>query len=52
MNPRRLRLGFILAAAGMLVALVLPLSSEAVAPLLARPVLLALTLAAVLPLTV
>jgi NitT/TauT family transport system permease protein len=48
MNPRRLRLGFILSAAGMLSALVLPLSSEAVATLLARPVLLAMTLAAAL----
>jgi NitT/TauT family transport system permease protein len=48
MNPRRLRLGFILAAAGLLPALVLPLSSEAVASLLARPVLLAMTLAAAL----
>jgi NitT/TauT family transport system permease protein len=48
MNPRRLRLGFILAAAGMLGPLVLPLSSEAVTGLPARPLLLALTLAAVL----
>jgi NitT/TauT family transport system permease protein len=46
MNPRRLRLGFILAAAGMLAALALPLSSEAVGTLPARPVLLALTLTA------
>jgi NitT/TauT family transport system permease protein len=46
MNPRRLRLGFILAAAGMLAALVLPLSSEAIGTLPARPVLLTLTLAA------
>jgi NitT/TauT family transport system permease protein len=46
MNPRRLRLGFILAAVGMLAALVLPLSSETVGTLPARPVLLALTLAA------
>jgi NitT/TauT family transport system permease protein len=45
MNPRRLRLGFILAAAGMLCAAVLPLSSEAVATLPARPIWLALTLA-------
>jgi NitT/TauT family transport system permease protein len=45
-NPRKLRLGFVLAAAGMLAALVLPLSSEAVAALPARPILLALTLAA------
>jgi NitT/TauT family transport system permease protein len=48
MNPGRLRLGFILAAAGTLGALVLPLSSEAVATLPARPVLLALTVAAAL----
>jgi NitT/TauT family transport system permease protein len=48
MNPRRRRLGFILAAAGMLVALVLPLSSEAAGSLPARPILLALTLAAAL----
>jgi NitT/TauT family transport system permease protein len=46
MNPRRLRLGFIFAAAGMLPALVLPLSSEPVAALSVRPILLALTLAA------
>ena len=46
MNPRRLRLGFILVAAGLLSALVLPLSGEAVAALPGRPVLLALTLAA------
>ena len=48
MNSRRLRLGFILAAAVMLGALVLPLASEAVASLTARPILLALTLAAAL----
>ncbi|HMI16376.1 MAG TPA: hypothetical protein VK526_08470, partial [Bradyrhizobium sp.] len=48
MNPRRLQLGFVVAAAGMLCALVLPLSSEAVATLSARPILLALTLAAAL----
>jgi NitT/TauT family transport system permease protein len=48
LNPRKLRLGFILAAAGMLAALVLPLSSEAVAALPGRPILLALTLAAML----
>jgi NitT/TauT family transport system permease protein len=47
MNPRRLRLGFIFAAAGALTALVLPLSSEAVTALSARPILLALTLAAI-----
>jgi len=47
MNPRRLRLGFVFAAAGALAALVLPLSSEAVTALSARPILLALTLAAI-----
>src|SRR3981189_853325 len=46
LNPRRRRLGFILAAAGVLSALFLPLSSEAVATLWARPILLALPLAA------
>ena len=44
MNPRKLRLGFLLAAAGMLSALVLPLSSEHAAGLMARPVLLVLVL--------
>ena len=48
MNPRKLRLGFIVAGAGALLALVLPLSAGSVAPLQARPMLLALTLAAVL----
>jgi NitT/TauT family transport system permease protein len=48
MNPRRLRLGFIFAAAAMLGSLVLPLSSEAVASLPERPIWLALTLAAAL----
>ena len=48
MNPRRMRLGFILAAAGMLCAVVLPLSIEAVAGLPARPIWLALTLASAL----
>jgi NitT/TauT family transport system permease protein len=48
MNPRRQRLGFILAAAGMLSALVLPLSNEAVAALPARPMLVAMTLVAAL----
>jgi NitT/TauT family transport system permease protein len=48
LNPRKLRLGFILSAAGILPALVLPLSVEPVAALLARPELLALTLGAVL----
>jgi NitT/TauT family transport system permease protein len=46
-NPRRLRLGFILVAAAMLCAPVLPLSSEAATALPARPILLTLTLAAV-----
>ena len=48
MNLRRLRLGFIVAAAGMFLALVLPLSNEAVAGLPARPALWALTSAAAL----
>ena len=48
MNPRRRSLGFILAAAGIVSALVLPLSSETLATLPARPILLALTLAAAL----
>jgi NitT/TauT family transport system permease protein len=47
-NPGRLRLGFIFAAAGVLCVLVLPLSSEAVAALPARPIVLALTLASAL----
>jgi NitT/TauT family transport system permease protein len=47
-NPGKLRLGFILSSAGMLLALILPLSSDAVASLPARPVLLALTLSAAL----
>jgi NitT/TauT family transport system permease protein len=46
LNPRKLRLGFILAAAGMLSALVLPVSNEVAAALSARP--LALMLAAAL----
>jgi NitT/TauT family transport system permease protein len=46
MNPRRLRLGFLVAVAGMLLALVLPLSTEATTGLLARPVILAMTLSA------
>jgi NitT/TauT family transport system permease protein len=48
LNPRRLKLGYILAAASMLSALALPLSSEAVAMLPARPIPLALTIAAAL----
>ena len=49
MNPQRLRLGLILAAMGMLLALVLPLSTEAAAvPLSAWPIGLALTLGAAL----
>lgn len=49
MNPQRLRLGLILAAAGMLLAPVLPLSSEAAAiSLSAWPIGLALTLGAAL----
>ena len=48
MNPRRLRLGFIFATAGMLLALALPLSSEAVASWPERPSMMALTIAAAL----
>jgi NitT/TauT family transport system permease protein len=48
MNPRKLILGFILAAAGMLSALVLPLSSETAGTLMARPVMPAMTLVAAL----
>ena len=48
MNARKLRLGFIVAALGMLLALVLPLSSEPVSALRTRPDLLALALGAVL----
>jgi len=47
-NLRRRRLGFVLAAVAMLVALVLPLSGEAGTTLPARPNLLALSLAAAL----
>ena len=43
MNPRKLRLGFILAATGMLSALILPLSSEVATALPARPATLVLT---------
>jgi NitT/TauT family transport system permease protein len=46
MNPQRLRLGFSLAVLGMLAALVLPLSVEAVANLPMRRIPLFLTLAA------
>jgi NitT/TauT family transport system permease protein len=48
MNPRQLRLGLILAAAAMLLALVLPLSGEAAMSLSARPLGLALTVGAAL----
>ena len=48
MNPRRRRLGFILAAVAVLLALVLPLSSEIVPTLLTRPNLLVFVLAAAL----
>jgi NitT/TauT family transport system permease protein len=47
-NSYRRRLGFILAAAGVLAALILPLSSEAAAALPARPLLTAFTIAAAL----
>jgi NitT/TauT family transport system permease protein len=48
MNPRRLRLGFGVAAAAMLLALILPLSTEPTAGLMARPATLALSLCAAL----
>lgn len=48
MNLRRRRLGFTLAAAGMLAALVLPLAGDGAAALPAQPVLMALTAAAAL----
>jgi NitT/TauT family transport system permease protein len=48
MNPRKLRLGFILATAGVLLVLALPLSGEAAVSWLARPVAPALMLAAAL----
>jgi NitT/TauT family transport system permease protein len=48
LNPRKLRLGFIVAALGVLLALVLPLSLEPVAALRTRSDPLALALGAVL----
>ena len=48
MNVRRRRLGFILAIAGTLAALILPLSSEATTALPAQPMLFASTIAAAL----
>ena len=48
MNLRRRRLGFVLAAVAMLVALALPLSSEAVTTLPTRPNLLTVSLAGAL----
>ena len=48
MNPRRRRLGFILAIVGTLASVVLPLSREPAAGLQARPMLLALIVAAAL----
>src|SRR5882757_6302816 len=51
-NPRRRRLGFILATAGMLLAIALPLSGETTLALSARPVQLALAVAAALSLAV
>jgi NitT/TauT family transport system permease protein len=48
MNPRKLRLGFIFATAGVLLVLVLPLSGEAAVSWSARPVAPALLLAATL----
>ena len=48
MNQRKLRLGLILAAAAMLLALVLPLSGEAALSLSARSLGFALTVGAAL----
>jgi NitT/TauT family transport system permease protein len=48
LNPRKLGLGFIVAGAAALLALVLPLAAPSVAALQARPMLLALTIGAVL----
>ena len=48
MNPRKLRLGFVLATAATLLALLLPLSGEAVVPLPGRTGALIATLAAAL----
>jgi NitT/TauT family transport system permease protein len=48
MNPRKLKLGFIVSAAGMLLAVILPLSGNAAVALPGRPLLVALTLAAAL----
>jgi NitT/TauT family transport system permease protein len=48
MNPRRQRLGFVLATAAMLMALTLPLSSGTAVALSARPMLLIPALAAAL----
>jgi NitT/TauT family transport system permease protein len=48
MNPRKLRLGFIIATIAALLGFVLPLSSEAVATLSMRPVAMSLVLAAAL----
>jgi NitT/TauT family transport system permease protein len=48
LNPRKLRLGFIMAGTGTLLALVLPLSADTVAPLQGRPMLLGLTICTVL----
>jgi len=48
MNPQKLRLGLILAAAGMLLALVLPLSGEAAMSLSIWPIGVALTVGAAL----
>ncbi|HEY3794180.1 MAG TPA: ABC transporter permease [Bradyrhizobium sp.] len=48
MNSRQLKLGFVVAAASVLLGLILPLASQGTAPLSARPMLAALTLAATL----
>jgi NitT/TauT family transport system permease protein len=48
MNPRKLRLGFVVSALGIVLALMLPLSVEPTGPLAARPAILALALSAAL----
>jgi NitT/TauT family transport system permease protein len=48
MNPRKLRLGFVVSALGIVSALMLPLSVEPTGTLAARPAILALVLSAAL----
>ena len=48
MNPRKLQLGFLVSAAGVMLALLLPLSTEPASGLIARPAILTMALAAAL----